>query len=170
VVPLIWALIERGSGVILHVSSIQRRLPLYESTLAYAAAKAALSTYSKGLWKELGPRGVRVNSIAPGWIRTGAADAMVQRLAASAGIDEATVRQSASCRAGHSMTVLAPSETNGSGSRSSIGLWVSIRRAARLGIEQPGLFPCMTKPVDARALQGVLVQLEQPADPPPRVE
>jgi NAD(P)-dependent dehydrogenase (short-subunit alcohol dehydrogenase family) len=87
------ALVERGSGVIIHISSIQRRLPLHESTLAYASAKAALSAYSKGLSKELGPKGVRVNSIAPGWIRTGAADAMVQRLAASGGTDEATARQ-----------------------------------------------------------------------------
>ncbi|MGO7036522.1 SDR family NAD(P)-dependent oxidoreductase, partial [Rhizobium ruizarguesonis] len=31
-------MIERGHGVIIHVSSIQRRLPLYEATLAYAAA------------------------------------------------------------------------------------------------------------------------------------
>ncbi|HTV25139.1 MAG TPA: SDR family oxidoreductase [Polyangiaceae bacterium] len=90
---LVPAMAERRRGVVLHVSSIQRRLPLYESTTAYAAAKAALSAYSKALSKELGPRGVRVNSIAPGWIRTSAADAMVQRLAASGGSDEATARQ-----------------------------------------------------------------------------
>jgi NAD(P)-dependent dehydrogenase (short-subunit alcohol dehydrogenase family) len=59
---------------------------------AYAAAKAALSTYSKALSKELGPLGVRVNAIAPGWIRTSAADAMVQRLAAHSGSDEETAR------------------------------------------------------------------------------
>ena len=39
--------------------------PLFEATLAYAAAKAALTTYSKGLSKEVGPRGVRVNTVAP---------------------------------------------------------------------------------------------------------
>jgi len=32
------------NGVIVHISSIQRRLPLFEATLAYAAAKAALTT------------------------------------------------------------------------------------------------------------------------------
>jgi NAD(P)-dependent dehydrogenase (short-subunit alcohol dehydrogenase family) len=89
---LVPAMVERGSGVIVHISSIQRTLPLHESTIAYAAAKAALSTYSKALSKELGPRGVRVNSIAPGWIRTSAADAMVQRLAAHSGSDEETAR------------------------------------------------------------------------------
>ena len=39
--------------VISHVSSIQRTLPLFEATLAYAAAKAALNNYSKGLSKEV---------------------------------------------------------------------------------------------------------------------
>ena len=90
---LVPGMIERGSGVVLHISSIQRSLPLPESTLAYAAAKAALTTYSKGLSKEIGAKGVRVTSISPGWILTTAAEAMVKRLAASAGTDEATARQ-----------------------------------------------------------------------------
>jgi NAD(P)-dependent dehydrogenase (short-subunit alcohol dehydrogenase family) len=62
-------MIERHHGVIIHISSIQRRLPLYEATLAYAAAKAALTTYSKGLSNEVGPQGIRVNTIAPGFTR-----------------------------------------------------------------------------------------------------
>jgi len=45
--------------VIVHVTSIQHELPLPESTTAYAAAKAALSTYSKSLSKEVSPKGVR---------------------------------------------------------------------------------------------------------------
>lgn len=60
------------SGIIIHISSIQRRLPLYEATLAYAAAKAALTTYSKGLSNEVSPKGIRVNSVAPGFIETSA--------------------------------------------------------------------------------------------------
>ena len=86
-------MIDRGAGVVIHVSSIQRRLPLHDSTIAYAAAKAALSTYSKALSKELGPKGVRVASVAPGWILTTAAEALVARLAASAGTDEEAARQ-----------------------------------------------------------------------------
>jgi NAD(P)-dependent dehydrogenase (short-subunit alcohol dehydrogenase family) len=74
-------MLEQGWGVILHISSIQRQLPLFESTLAYAAAKAALTNYSKGLSKEVGPKGVRVNTIAPGFIETGAAKRMIRRLA-----------------------------------------------------------------------------------------
>ncbi|MBS0632664.1 MAG: SDR family oxidoreductase [Verrucomicrobia bacterium] len=90
---LVPGMIERKSGVIVHISSIQRRLPLADSTTAYAAAKAALTAYSKALSKELGPKGIRVNSVAPGWIYTTAAEAMVKRLAASGGTDEATARQ-----------------------------------------------------------------------------
>src|SRR4029434_9670439 len=85
---LLPGMLEQGSGVIIHISSIQRRLPLFEATLAYAAAKAALTTYSKGLSKEVGPRGVRVNTVAPGFIETTAAHGLIVRLAEQAGTDE----------------------------------------------------------------------------------
>ncbi|HEY9392832.1 MAG TPA: SDR family NAD(P)-dependent oxidoreductase, partial [Nocardioides sp.] len=42
---LLPAMIGAGSGVVLHFTSIQRELPLYDASLAYAAAKAALRTY-----------------------------------------------------------------------------------------------------------------------------
>jgi NAD(P)-dependent dehydrogenase (short-subunit alcohol dehydrogenase family) len=86
-------MLARGSGVIIHVSSIQRSLPLHESTLAYAAAKAALTNYSKGLSKELGPRGIRVLSVAPGFTETQAASALIERLASQAGTDVKAARQ-----------------------------------------------------------------------------
>jgi NAD(P)-dependent dehydrogenase (short-subunit alcohol dehydrogenase family) len=84
---LLPAMLAQGSGVIVHVSSIQRVLPLPESTIAYAAAKAALSTYSKALSKEVTPKGVRVLRVSPGWIETEAAVALAERLAAQAGTD-----------------------------------------------------------------------------------
>lgn len=86
-------MIKQGSGVIIHVSSIQRRLPLFEATLAYAAAKAALTTYSKGLSNEVGPKGIRVNTVAPGFIETSAAQALIERLAKQSGTDEEAARQ-----------------------------------------------------------------------------
>jgi NAD(P)-dependent dehydrogenase (short-subunit alcohol dehydrogenase family) len=78
---LIPSMIERGSGVIVHVSSIQRTMPLYDSTLAYAAAKAALTNYSKALSNEVGPKGIRVLTVSPGFIETDAAMRMIQRMA-----------------------------------------------------------------------------------------
>lgn len=78
---------RRGEGVVVHVTSIQRLLPLPESTTAYAAAKAALSAYSKALSKEISPKGVRVVRVSPGWIETEAATRFVERLAEQAGTD-----------------------------------------------------------------------------------
>jgi NAD(P)-dependent dehydrogenase (short-subunit alcohol dehydrogenase family) len=90
---LVPQMVDRRQGAVVHIASIQHRLPLHDSTMAYAAAKAALASYSKSLSKEVGPAGVRVNTVSPGWIRTSAADRMVQRLADSGGIDEDQARQ-----------------------------------------------------------------------------
>lgn len=80
-------MVARGSGVIVHVTSIQRVLPLPESTTAYAAAKAALSTYSKAISKEVSPKGVRVVRVSPGWIETEASVHLAERLAKQVGTD-----------------------------------------------------------------------------------
>jgi NAD(P)-dependent dehydrogenase (short-subunit alcohol dehydrogenase family) len=79
--------------VSLHVSSIHHRLPLYDSTPAYAAAKGALSTYGQGLANEVAPKGVRVNMISPGFIETSGAHGMIVQLAQSNGIMENAARQ-----------------------------------------------------------------------------
>jgi len=84
---LVPAMVAQGSGVVIHVSSIQRLLPLPEATTAYAAAKAALSTYSKSLSKEVSPKGVRVVRVSPGWIETEASVELARRLAKEAGTD-----------------------------------------------------------------------------------
>ncbi len=84
---LVPAMVAQGHGVVIHVTSIQHRLPLPEATTAYAAAKAALSTYSKSLSKEVAPKGVRVVRVSPGWIETEAAVQLAERLAAHAGTD-----------------------------------------------------------------------------------
>ena len=90
---LLPGMVERGHGVIVHVSSIMNRLPLHDSTLAYAAAKAAMRTYSKGLAKEVGPNGVRVNTVSPGFVETSAAGDMIRQIAAHESIDESSARQ-----------------------------------------------------------------------------
>lgn len=87
------SMLKQGTGVIIHVSSIQRSLPLYDSTLAYAAAKAALTNYSKGLSKEVSPKGIRVNTVAPGYTETDAAVGMVNEIAQRTGISEGDARQ-----------------------------------------------------------------------------
>jgi NAD(P)-dependent dehydrogenase (short-subunit alcohol dehydrogenase family) len=89
---LLPAMVRQGKGVIVHVSSIQSVLPLPEATLAYASAKAALSTYSKGLSKEVSPKGVRVVRVSPGWTETEAAIALVRRVADESGADYEAAR------------------------------------------------------------------------------
>ncbi len=80
------AMTRRGAGVVIHVTSIQNELPWPEATTAYAAAKAALSTYSKALSKEVSPKGVRVVRVSPGWIATESSIALAARLAADHGV------------------------------------------------------------------------------------
>lgn len=82
---LIPQMVERGDGVVVHVTSIQSILPLPDSTTGYAAAKAALRTYSKSISKELGPKGVRVNAVSPGWIMTDATNDFLAVLQAANG-------------------------------------------------------------------------------------
>jgi NAD(P)-dependent dehydrogenase (short-subunit alcohol dehydrogenase family) len=84
---LLPAMIRQGSGVIIHVTSIQHELPLPESTIAYASAKAALATYSKALSKEVTPKGIRVVRVSPGWVETEAAVRLAERLAEQARTD-----------------------------------------------------------------------------------
>tara|TARA_R110001606_G_scaffold178549_1_gene325133 strand:- start:1342 stop:2121 length:780 start_codon:yes stop_codon:yes gene_type:complete len=84
---LVPAMVARKRGVVVHVTSIQSQLPLPDSTTAYAAAKAALSTYSKSLSKEVSPQGVRVVRVSPGWIETESSVELTKRVAKNAGTD-----------------------------------------------------------------------------------
>lgn len=77
----------QGSGVVIHITSIQSVKPLYDATLGYAAAKAALSNYSKALSNETASRGVRVNRVSPGFIQTSAANAFIERIAQNSNTD-----------------------------------------------------------------------------------
>src|SRR6185436_1310963 len=90
---LLPAMLDQGSGVIIHITSIQRVMPLPEATMAYAAAKAALANYSKGLSKEVSPKGIRVVQVSPGWVETEAAVGLVNELAANQGTDYESARK-----------------------------------------------------------------------------
>lgn len=78
-------MVERGAGAIVHITSIQRRAPL-PTSIPYAAAKAALTNYSKALSNELAPRGVRVNAVCPGYIETESAHQMAVQISELNGI------------------------------------------------------------------------------------
>lgn len=62
-------MLERGSGSIVTVTSVNSRLP-DPLVIDYSAAKAALLSFSKSLSKEVGARGIRVNTVSPGPVST----------------------------------------------------------------------------------------------------
>jgi NAD(P)-dependent dehydrogenase (short-subunit alcohol dehydrogenase family) len=86
-------MIERKNGVIIHIASTQGILPLYDSTLPYAAAKAGLRNYSKSLSNEVTPKGVRVLTVSPGWINTTASAAWLGEIARNANSTVEEARQ-----------------------------------------------------------------------------
>lgn len=90
---LLPAMIEQGSGVIVHVVSQEARLPL-PASLAYAAAKAAQTTYSKGIAGEVARHGIRVNAVEPGLVDTPASRAQIGEMVPGEGGDpDADLRQ-----------------------------------------------------------------------------
>jgi NAD(P)-dependent dehydrogenase (short-subunit alcohol dehydrogenase family) len=79
-------MLVRKSGVIIHISSISGQFPIWESTMAYSAAKAALNAYSKALADETGPNGIRVVTVSPGLTKTEAMATFLKESADSAGV------------------------------------------------------------------------------------
>ena len=65
------AIAAGGWGRIVNVSSVSGPIAAFPRASAYAAAKAGVDGLTRALALELGPFGVTVNSVAPGWIETG---------------------------------------------------------------------------------------------------
>jgi NAD(P)-dependent dehydrogenase (short-subunit alcohol dehydrogenase family) len=96
-------LLAGGAGAIVTTCSVNATLP-DPSVMDYGAAKAALANFSKALSKEVGPRGVRVNTVSPGPVATDlwlGESGVAQAVARSGGGDPAAVAAEA---AGESVT------------------------------------------------------------------
>jgi 3-oxoacyl-[acyl-carrier protein] reductase len=80
-------MLPRGSGTIVLVASTagQRGEPFYSH---YAASKGAIIALTQSLGAELGPRGMRVNCVAPGWVTTDMSREALE------GVDGAAIRNS----------------------------------------------------------------------------
>ena len=64
------AMIERRSGTVINVSSVAARIGGGSGAALYAASKGAVSTYTRGLAREVASHDIRVNAISPGMIAT----------------------------------------------------------------------------------------------------
>jgi 3-oxoacyl-[acyl-carrier protein] reductase len=63
-------MLKQGDGAIVNMGSVAGCTGGGGGTVPYAAAKAAVHTFTHGLARELAPKGIRVNGIAPGMIET----------------------------------------------------------------------------------------------------
>jgi NAD(P)-dependent dehydrogenase (short-subunit alcohol dehydrogenase family) len=88
-------LAQRGGGAIVTVSSVNAFLP-DPGVIDYCAAKAALTNFSKALSKEVGPKGIRMNTVSPGPVETAlwlGPDGVAATVAKKSGVDVETARQ-----------------------------------------------------------------------------
>ncbi len=81
---LLPTMLEQGQGNIIHISTGAAKQPIWDMTMSYSSAKAALNAYSKALANELGSKGIRVNTVSPGVVKTPLMMDFIAHLAQSA--------------------------------------------------------------------------------------
>jgi NAD(P)-dependent dehydrogenase (short-subunit alcohol dehydrogenase family) len=92
------AMFTTGGGTIVNVASVNSFFHPDGLVIDYGAAKAALLNVAKALSQELGPKGIRINSISPGPVATDlwlGDHGVAATIAAATGGDAATVREQA---------------------------------------------------------------------------
>jgi NAD(P)-dependent dehydrogenase (short-subunit alcohol dehydrogenase family) len=91
-------MLEQGSGSIVNVASVNAFFHPDGLVIEYGAAKAALLNTAKALSQELGPKGIRINSVSPGPVATElwlGDHGVAATVGTATGVDAATVRESA---------------------------------------------------------------------------
>jgi NAD(P)-dependent dehydrogenase (short-subunit alcohol dehydrogenase family) len=89
------AMVQKGTGAIVNVASVNAFFQPDAATIDYGAAKAALVNLTKTLAQEFGPRGVRVNAVSPGPVATDlwlGEHGVAATVAKAAGVDADTAR------------------------------------------------------------------------------
>ena len=90
------AMVEKGSGAIVNVASVNAFFQPDAATIDYGAAKAALVNLTKTLSQEFGPRGIRVNAVSPGPVATDlwlGDHGVAETVARATGVDADTARK-----------------------------------------------------------------------------
>jgi len=88
-------MLKRNSGVIVTISSVNSFLP-DPGIIDYCASKAALTNFSKALSKEVGPKGIRMNTVSPGPVETAlwlGPEGVAATVAKASGVDPETARK-----------------------------------------------------------------------------
>nr|GFC34402.1 tropinone reductase homolog At5g06060-like [Tanacetum cinerariifolium] len=93
-------MMEKKSGVIIHISSMAGIKPVWYHNLAYAVSKAGLNAYSKALSNELAPKGVRVLTVSPGATNTPLMQRLVHNFATTSGLSDEEAFQRLATQAG----------------------------------------------------------------------
>jgi NAD(P)-dependent dehydrogenase (short-subunit alcohol dehydrogenase family) len=91
-------MIEHGGGAIVNVASVNSFFHPDGLVVDYGAAKAALLNLAKALSQELGPKGIRINSISPGPVATElwlGDHGVAATIGAATGVDPTTIRDQA---------------------------------------------------------------------------